>query len=81
MGIGGNVNNKSSMKEKLLKLLWDLENYKYPDYDKKADEILLLFNVSGQSKQLVCTFCGINPIDEVCKHPKVCSEKKKVKAN
>jgi hypothetical protein len=33
------------MKEKILELLWDLENYKYPDYNKKADEILLLFNV------------------------------------
>lgn len=36
------------MKEKLLELLWDLENYKYPEYDKKADEILRLFSVSGQ---------------------------------
>lgn len=38
-------------------------------------------NVSGRNEQLLCTFCGINPIDEVCKHLKICSEKKKVKAN
>lgn len=41
----------------------------------------LQHDVSRRSEQLVCTFCGINLIDEVCKHPKVCSEKKKVKAN
>lgn len=38
-------------------------------------------NVVGRSEQLVCTFCGINPIGGGCKHPKVCSEKKKIKAN
>ncbi len=41
------------MKEKLLELLWDLENYKYPDYNKKADEILLLFSVIQQREQLL----------------------------
>ena len=40
------------MKEKLLELLWDLENYKYPDYNKKADEILLLFSVVWRSEQV-----------------------------
>ena len=35
------------MKERLLKLLWELEKEKYPDYNKKADEILNLFNVSN----------------------------------
>lgn len=35
------------MKEKLLELLWDLEKEKYPDYNKKADEIIALFNVSS----------------------------------
>ena len=38
------------MKEKLLELLWDLQNYKYPNYDKKADEILRLFSVSNSIK-------------------------------
>ena len=37
--------------------------------------------VVGRSEQLVCTFCGINPMTEICKHPKVCSTKEKVKAN
>ena len=58
-------------------------------YSADAEDLIFEFknqalrqhDVSGRSEQLVCTFCGINPIDEVCKHPKVCSEKKKVKAN
>jgi hypothetical protein len=36
-------------------------------------------DVSGRSEQLVCTFCGINPMTEICKHPKVCSTKEKLK--
>jgi hypothetical protein len=49
--------------------------------DKAASEILRLFSVVGRSEQLACTFCGINPMTEICKHPKVCSTKEKVKAN
>ena len=46
---------------------------------EQVDEILLLFDVSGRSELLVCTFCGINPMTEICKHPKVCSTKEKLK--
>lgn len=51
------------------------------DLDKLLAEQLRQSNVVRQSEQLVCTFCGINPIGGGCKHPKVCSEKKKIKAN
>lgn len=77
--------------EELKKLLWILDskhNVSIPqtkeNIDYIADEIVKLFcqpDVSRQSEQLVCTFCGINPIDEVCKYPKICSGMKKVKAN
>lgn len=65
---------------KILEIL-DLVQEKILSPDEALPQILLLFSVSGQSEQLVCTFCGVNPIDEKCKHPKVCSTKKKVKAN
>lgn len=66
------------IKNKIEEIL--LTDYQYIDC-YTVDKLLDLFAVSRRSEQLVCTFCGINPIDEVCKHPKVCSEKKKVKAN
>jgi hypothetical protein len=47
----------------------------------KDNGALSQHDVSGRSEQLVCTFCGINPMTEICKHPKVCSTKEKVKAN
>jgi hypothetical protein len=37
------------MEEKLLELIWELNDYKYPDYNKKADEIFRLFVVSGSA--------------------------------
>lgn len=34
------------MKEKILEILWNLNNYKYPDYDKTADDIIKLLSDS-----------------------------------
>jgi hypothetical protein len=40
------------MKEKLLELIWELNDNKYPDYNKKADEIFRLF-VAWRSEELL----------------------------
>jgi len=34
------------MRDKLIEMLWELNDHVYADYDAKADEILSLFNVS-----------------------------------
>ena len=34
------------MRDKLIDMLWELNDHVYPDYDTKADEILSLFGVS-----------------------------------
>jgi hypothetical protein len=49
------------------------------EYHESELKKLRVADVSGRSEQLVCTFCGINPITEICKHPKVCSTKEKLK--
>lgn len=46
------------MKDKLLELLWGLEKEKYPDYNKKADEILHLFDVSKSE----CKWLKVNGV-------------------
>jgi hypothetical protein len=62
--IAYNAKNKYSMRDKLIDILWELDNHKYPNYEDKADEILSLFNVVGQSEQLKplppneCDMCG-----------------------
>jgi hypothetical protein len=65
-----------NIKEQIEEIL--LTDYQYVDC-YTVQKLLDLFAVSGRSGQLVCTFCGINPITEVCKHPKVCSTKEKLK--
>lgn len=58
----------------------------------KADALNLIDKIEKQainyngccksdSEQLVCTYCGINPIKETCQNPKKCSSKEKIKAN
>jgi hypothetical protein len=42
---------------------------------------LSLSGVVGQSEQLVCTYCGINPLKETCQKPKKCYGKEKIPAN
>jgi hypothetical protein len=39
------------MRDKLIDILWELDNHKYPNYEDKADEIFSLFNVVGRSEQ------------------------------
>ena len=59
LGMKPNDNNKYSMKKKLIDFLiqQDLEETK--TFEQQAEAILNLFNVVGQSEQLVCD-CG-NP--------------------
>jgi hypothetical protein len=40
------------MRDKLIDILWELNNHKYPNYEDKADEILSLFNPEPQNKAL-----------------------------
>ena len=49
---------------------------------EEADEILFdLLVVGVPSEQLVCTYCGINPLKETCQKPKRCSSKRKIPSN
>ena len=36
-------------------------------------------NYTHSCTELVCTYCGINPLNETCQNPKKCSSKKKIK--
>ena len=53
--------------------------YYSDEYVNWLEEQLRIHDVGRRSEQLVCTFCGINPMTEICKHPKVCSTKEKLK--
>ena len=44
------------MRDKLIDMLWELNDHVYPDYDTKADEILSLFDVSI-SEGYFCDYC------------------------
>jgi hypothetical protein len=44
------------MRDKLIDILWELDNHKYPNYEDKADEILSLFNVVVP-KGTLCRSC------------------------
>ena len=45
------------------------------------NEQLRQYNVVRQSEQLICVYCGVNPMGGNCPYPKKCSTKKKIKAN
>ncbi len=57
-----------------------IDRQKETDFNA-AMNIVKKMNDMQCSAELVCTYCGINPLKETCQNPKKCSSKKKINAN